>query len=271
MSEKVVAIIQGRMSSTRLPGKILAEIEGRPMLQRVYERVSRAQLVNHVLFATSDHPSDDVVAEFCARQGLPYVRGNLYDVLDRYYQAARAAEATIIVRVTADCPLIDPQLIDEAITALKTGGYDFTCNRLPPPWHRTYPIGLDVEVCTFAALERAWKEASQPHQREHVMPYFYEGSALQPIASGMESGVSPRGFRLALLHAPTDYGHYRWTVDTAEDLEFVRRIFSHFGGRDDFSWQDVLVLLERHPELMAINAGISHKTLYDIDPRMGKV
>ncbi len=271
MNDKVVAIIQGRMSSTRLPGKILAEIEGRPMLQRVYERVSRARRVDRVLFATSDHPSDDVAAEFCARQGIPYVRGNLYDVLDRYYQAARAAEATIIVRITADCPLIDPQLIDEAIAALQAGGYDFVCNRLPPPWHRTYPIGLDVEVCTFAALERAWKEASQPHQREHVMPYFYEGSTLRPTAPGMEIGVSPRGFRLALLHAPADYGHYRWTVDTAEDLEFVRRIFSHFGARDDFSWQEVLALLERHPELMAINAGVTHKTLYDIDPRMGKV
>lgn len=268
---RVVAIIQGRMSSTRLPGKILAEIAGRPMLQHVYERACRAKSLSHVLFATSTDPSDNPAAEFCARHAIPFVRGSLHDVLDRYYQAARMADADVIVRITADCPLIDPQLIDDAVTALQTGGYDFVCNRLPPPWHRTYPIGLDVEVCTFAALERAWKEADQPYQREHVMPYLYEGSLLAAHSPSLEAGLSPRGFRVALLHAPADYGHYRWTVDTAEDLEFVRRVFSSFPGRNDFSWQEVLEMVQAHPEWMMINAHVRHKMLYDVDTRTDKV
>lgn len=267
---RVVAIIQGRMSSTRLPGKILAEIAGRPMLQHVYDRVSRAKSLSQVLFATSDDPSDDPAAEFCAREGIPFVRGSLHDVLDRYYQAARQAKADVVVRITADCPLIDPQLIDEAVTFLQMGGYDFVCNRLPPPWHRTYPIGLDVEVCTFAALERAWNEAAQPHQREHVMPYLYEGSTLEVVSPTLEVGFSPHGFRLALLHAPADYGHYRWTVDTAEDLEFVRHVFATLPEGDDFSWQDVLVLVQAHPEWIVINAHVQHKTLYDVEPHVDK-
>jgi spore coat polysaccharide biosynthesis protein SpsF len=267
LTERVVAIIQGRMSSSRLPGKILAEIAGRPMLEHVYVRVRRARRVHQVLFATSDTPEDDVAVAFCRQRNIPFVRGSLYDVLDRYYQAARQSAAQIVVRITADCPLIDPQLIDEVVAELQRSEYDFVCNRLPPPWHRTYPIGLDVEACTFAALERAWKEADQPHQREHVMPYLYEGSILEARSPRLESGLSLRGFRVALLHAPADYGHYRWTVDTAEDLEFVRRIFAAFPGRDDFSWEEVLSLVHRYPQWMAINAHVSHKTLYDVDAR----
>ena len=255
------------MSSSRLPGKILADIAGQPMLQRVYIRTSRAGTVNETIFATTTDPSDDPVAEYCDFSGIPFTRGSLYDVLDRYYQAAKQARADIIVRVTADCPVIDPALIDDVINTLLDGEYEFACNRLPPPWHRTYPIGLDVEACTFEVLETAWKEAKEPHHREHAMPYFYEGVELSALSRQLTVGVSPRGFRIALLNHTTDFGEYRWTVDTAQDLEFIRQVYSRFNGRDDFSWKDVLDLVHHEPELMKINAGVQHKTLKDIDDR----
>jgi spore coat polysaccharide biosynthesis protein SpsF len=289
MQPRVIAIIQGRMSSSRLPGKILADVAGQPMLQRVYSRTSRAKSVTETIFATTTDPSDDPVAEYCEFNGVPFTRGSLYDVLDRYYQAALQRMADVIVRITADCPVIDPVLIDDAVNALwgRFEGMpdpleelkrlaipdellfasDFVCNRLPPPWHRTYPIGLDVEACTFEALKKAWKEAKEPQQREHAMPYFYEGVDLKRINRGLEYGISPRGFRIALLQHKTDFGDYRWTVDTPEDLEFIRQVYSRFHGRDDFSWQEVLDLVHNEPQLMQINASVQHKTLKDIDDR----
>jgi spore coat polysaccharide biosynthesis protein SpsF len=153
------------------------------------------------------------------------------------------------------------------VNTLLDGEYDFVCNRLPPPWHRTYPIGLDVEACTFMVLEKAWKEAKEPHHREHVMPYFYEGVELTRQSRTLETGVSPRGFNIALLHHTTDFGDYRWTVDTPEDLEFIRQVYARFDGRDDFSWKEILDLVHNQPDLMKINAGVQHKTLKDIDKR----
>jgi spore coat polysaccharide biosynthesis protein SpsF len=267
MKSNVIAIIQGRMSSSRLPGKILADIAGQPMLQRVFIRTSRAVTISQTIFATTTDPSDDPVAEYCGFSGIPFTRGSLFDVLDRYYQTAKQAQADVVVRITADCPVIDPALIDDVVNTLLEGDYDFVCNRLPPPWQRTYPIGLDVEACRFTALERAWKEAKEPHQREHVMPYFYEGVELSIVNRQRSEGVSPRGFKVALLNHPTDFGEYRWTVDTAEDLEFIRQVYARFDGRDDFSWKDVLNLVHENPELMKINAGVQHKTLKDIDQR----
>jgi len=264
---QVVAIIQGRMSSSRLPGKILADIAGQLMLQRVFIRTSRAATVTEIIFATTTDPSDDPVAEYCDFSGIPFTRGSLYDVLDRYYQAAKQTKADYVVRITADCPVIDPALIDDVVTTLLEGDYDFVCNRLPPPWHRTYPIGLDVEACTFKVLEKAWKEARELQHREHAMPYFYEGVELNTINRQLQTGLSPRGFRVALLNHITDFGDYRWTVDTPEDLEFMRQVYSRFDGRDDFSWKDVLDLVHGEPELMEINSGIQHKTLKDIDKR----
>jgi spore coat polysaccharide biosynthesis protein SpsF len=277
------------MSSSRLPGKILAEIAGQPMLQRVFLRASRAVTVTETIFATTTDPSDDPVAEYCDFSGIPFSRGKLYDVLDRYYQTARQAKADVVVRITADCPVIDPALIDDAVNAIwgRFDGMpdplkelnrplfpdelvfaaDFTCNRLPPPFHRTYPIGLDVEVCTFTALEKAWKESTEIAHREHVMPYFYEGVELSVIHRQLSLGTSPRGFRVALLHHTTDFGDYRWTVDTPEDLEFVRQVYNRFDGRDDFTWKEVLDLVHDEPELTKINAGVHHKTLKDIDER----
>ena len=267
MKPRVIAIIQGRMSSSRLPGKILAEIAGQPMLQRVFTRTSRASTVIETIFATTTDASDDPVAEYCDFSGIPFTRGSLYDVLDRYYQTAKQAKADFVVRVTADCPVIDPALIDEVVNTLLEDKYDFVCNRLPPPWHRTYPIGLDVEACTFKALENAWREAREPQHREHAMPYFYEGVELTHQSRTLETGVSPRGYRIALLQYTTDFGEYRWTVDTAEDLEFMRQVYSRFDGRDDFSWKDVLDLVHNEPKLMQINATVKHKSLKDIDER----
>jgi spore coat polysaccharide biosynthesis protein SpsF len=270
MKPRVVAIIQGRMSSSRLPGKILADIAGQPMLQRVFIRSSRAPLLDETIFATTVDASDDPVVQYCDLSGIPCVRGSLYDVLDRYYQAARQAGAGIVVRITADCPVIDPGLVDDVVRTLQSGEYDFVCNRLPAPWHRTYPIGLDVEACTFPVPEQAWGQAKEPQHREHAMPYFYEGVELERQSRTLETGTSPRGFRVALLQHTTDFGEYRWTVDTPEDLEFIRQVYAHFNGRDDFGWKDVLELVHNEPALMQINAGVRHKTLKDTDERARK-
>jgi len=255
------------MSSSRLPGKILADIAGQPMLQRVFIRTSRAATVTETIFATTTDPSDDPVAEYCDFSGIPFRRGSLYDVLDRYYQTARRAKADFVVRITADCPIMDPALIDDVVNTLLEDQYDFVCNRLPPPWHRTYPIGLDVEACTFKVLEKAWQEAREPQHREHAMPYFYEGVELTRQSRTLETGVSPRGYNIALLHHTTDFGDYRWTVDTPEDLEFMRQIYNRFEGRDDFTWKEVLELVHSEPGLMKLNSGVQHKTLKDIDNR----
>ena len=163
--------------------------------------------------------------------------------------------------------MIDPELIDNVVNTLLEDEYDFVCNRLPPPWHRTYPIGLDVEACTFKALAKAWKEAREPQHREHAMPYFYEGVELSTVNRRLQTGLSPRGYNIALLHHTADFGDYRWTVDTPEDLEFMRQVYSRFDGRDDFTWKEVLDLVHDKPDLMKINSGVQHKTLKDIDKR----
>ncbi len=173
-NQQAIAIIQGRMNSSRLPGKVLKPIAGRPMLCHVMDRTASAETINEVIVATSDDPSDDPIELTCSREGYLCYRGSQFDVLDRFYQAASLADASVIVRITADCPLIDPGVIDRTVRAFFEQGADFAANRLPPPYKRTYPIGLDVEVCSFTALERAWNEAKLPHEREHVMPYLYD-------------------------------------------------------------------------------------------------
>jgi spore coat polysaccharide biosynthesis protein SpsF len=280
MTPRIIAIVQARMNSSRLPGKVLLDIGSEPMLGRVVERTSQSSLVEHVLVATTTDPTDDALYSYCSSHSLPCWRGSQYDVLDRYYQAARASKAGIVVRITADCPLIDPELVDRTIqTLLGDAGsrapgsaglhtdFDFSSNRLPPPWRRTFPIGLDTEVCTFTVLQRAWREASEPAEREHVMPYMYEGVQLEPAGNQVSTGESPRGFRVALLDSAKDYGSHRWTVDTAEDLEFVRQVYDHFGSRQDFSWKEVLALVESRPALMQINANVKHKSVRDVDER----
>jgi spore coat polysaccharide biosynthesis protein SpsF len=231
---------------------------------------SSADSVSETVFATTTDSSDDPVAEYCDFSGIPFTRGSQFDVLDRYYQAAKGAKADVVVRITADCPVMDPELIDNVVNTLLEDEYDFACNRLPPPWSRTYPIGLDVEACTFKVLEKAWQEAKEPQHREHAMPYLYEGVQLSAMSRQLSEGVSPRGFRIALLNHTSDFGDYRWTVDTPEDLEFMRQVYSHFDGRDDFTWKEMLDLVHDNPELMKINSGEQHKTLKDIDDRAPK-
>jgi spore coat polysaccharide biosynthesis protein SpsF len=232
------------MASTRLPGKVLADIGGKPMLVRVVERAGRARSIDALVVATTTDASDEAVAAHCAERGITCFRGHPTDVLDRFYRAGSGARAEVVVRLTADCPVIDPLVIDEVVSAFLAAEppVDFATNRLP--WERTYPIGLDTEVCTFEALEIAWREARQPHEREHVMPYLYE---------------VPGRFRILHVKAPRDFGHLRWTVDTAEDLQLIRKVYAAFGGRDDFTWREVLDLFDREPSLAALNAGVRHK------------
>jgi len=278
---KVVAVIQARMSASRLPGKVLLDIHGKPMLQWVVERTQHAESVDQVVVATTTDPSDDPVAEFCQNQEYAMSRGSVHDVLDRYYQAAKAYQADVVVRITADCPLIDPELIDQAVIALTSSvadnrprtaiELDFIANRLPQPWWRSYPIGLDVEVFTFVSLNRAWKEAKENHQREHVTPFFYEDVPAEALYFSANPGdlataQSPRGFGVGLLHHDQELGHHRWTVDTPEDLELVRQIVAIL-PKENFTWLDVLDLVEKNPDLAQINAQIEHKTHLDVDKR----
>jgi spore coat polysaccharide biosynthesis protein SpsF len=267
MSPRVIAIIQARMTSSRLPGKVLLDIAEQPMLVRVVARTSRSATVDQVLVATTTDASDDPVAACCDSMGVPYTRGGMHDVLDRYYRAASQSKADVVVRITADCPVIDPVLIDDCVNRLLEGSFDITRNRLPPPFTRTYPIGLDTEACTFAALEKAWKEARETFHREHVMPYLYEGVELSAVSRQLSAGISPRGFKVAQLHHTTNYGNYRWTVDTPEDLEFMRQVYNRFDGRDNFSWKEVLDLVHNEPDLMKINVDVRHKALKEIDER----
>jgi len=256
MVKNTVAIIQGRMGSSRLPGKILLDLAGKPMLMRVVERARQSKTVDEVVFATTIDPLDDAVEAYCRQNAITCFRGSLSDVLDRFYQAAKAFKADTVVRITADCPLLDPGLMDETVTLFRQSGADFAANRLPPPFKRTYPIGLDCEVCSFAALERAWNEATALHDREHVMPYLYE--------------VKDR-FKVAILNYEKDYGTFgRWTVDTPQDLELVRQVYARLAGKPDFTWLDVLAIFEREPELGRINAQVEHNSMYDVDRRFLK-
>ncbi len=252
---KTVAIVQGRMASSRLPGKILQEIDGKPMLAWVVDQARKAHRIDEVLVATTSDPSDDPVAEFCQRRAVACYRGSMHDVLDRFYQAARQAQADVVVRFTADCPLLDPQLVDLVVAEFLNSGADFAANRLPPPFTRTYPIGLDTEVASFAALERAWKEATAKHDREHVMPYLYE--------------LDGR-FKVVRVEYPQDFGWMRWTVDTAQDMELIRQVAARLQGRPDFTWLDVVAIFEREPELAQINASVTHRTMFDVDERYKK-
>lgn len=243
---KIVGIIQARMGSTRLPGKVLSDIDGQPMLMRVHDRTRRASSLDQLLVATTSLQQDDPIVEFCQGTGIEVFRGHPTDVLDRFYRAAKAASATVVVRLTADCPLIDPDLIDQTVQLyLRTDPpVDFAANRLP--WDRSFPIGLDVEVCSSEALAQAWESADQPHQREHVMPYLYENQGR---------------FRIALLKHPEDLSRQRWTVDEQADLELVRKIYAAFDGRDDFSWGEVRDLMLRRPDLERHNSEIQQRGL----------
>ncbi len=252
---KTVAIVQGRMASSRLPDKILKDIQGKPMLAWVVDQARKAKRIDQVAVATTSDPSDDPVEVYCQAHAIPCYRGSMHDVLDRFYQAARQFQADTVVRFTADCPLLDPALVDHVLDEFFKAGADFAANRLPPPFTRTYPIGLDTEVATFAALERTWKEATAQHDREHVMPYLYE--------------VEGR-FKVVRVENEQDYGWMRWTVDTPADLELIRQVAARLQGKPDFTWLDVLAIFKREPELAQINSNVQHRTMFDVDERFKK-
>ncbi len=252
MKKRVIAIIQARMSSTRLPGKVLLDLGGYPVLERMIERVKRSETVTETVVATTTDPSDEPIVVLCRKLGTPVFRGSLPDVLDRYFQCASEYKADFVVRLTGDCPLIDPELIDQVVNVLLDSPVDFSCNRLPPPFRRTYPIGLDVEVCTFKALETAWKNATAKHDREHVMPYLYE---------------VPGRFKVKQLQNDVDYGSLRWTLDTPEDLALLREVLKRMQNRNDFSWREVLALFLQDPSLAKINSSVAHKTMYDVEKK----
>jgi len=239
-----LAIVQARMGSSRLPGKSLADIEGHPMLWHVVERVRRAQLVHKVVVATSDKIADDPIAEFCEREGILCFRGSEDDVLDRFYQAAKEHSGEVLVRVTADCPLIDPSVIDRVVERYERGSFDYVSNVM----RCTYPDGLDAEVFSISALERAWREAQKLSEREHVTPYLRSGK-----------------FRTANVESdlPVSGGQYRWTVDEPPDLEFVRRVYSAFAGNGGFGFHDVFRLLKERPDVATAQAtAISNEGYY---------
>ena len=239
---KVAAIVQARMGSTRLPGKVLMDLEGCTVLARVVGRLRRATRVDEIVVATTDCAADDDIVLECRGLGVSIFRGSETDVLDRYYQAAQQVAAGVVVRITSDCPVIDPQLVDETIRVFHQQRGDYATNTFP----RTYPRGLDTEVFTVNALERAWRDARGPYEREHVTPYFYQ---------------HPDLFHLVSQRGQIDYSQYRWTLDTAEDLELLRVIYSHFNGADDFSWGEVIQLMEREPELVELNSHVVQKAL----------
>jgi spore coat polysaccharide biosynthesis protein SpsF (cytidylyltransferase family) len=239
-------IVQARMGSTRLPGKVLADIAGTPMLGRVVDRVRRAVSVDCIIVATTDGRRDDPLADYAAGLGVDDVyRGSEDDVLDRYYQAARRAALDVVVRVTADCPLLDPGLLDRVVALLTAEGsrVDYAANTL----QRAFPRGLDVEAVPMATLERVWREAGSAHQRAHVFPYIHD---------------HPSAFVLAGITDPVDRSAMRWTVDTPEDLAFVREVCAALGRRD-YTWRDVVAILDARPALLQINATVRQKTAHE--------
>jgi len=241
---KTVAIVQARMGSTRLPGKVLQDLAGEPMLARVVNRTCRAKTLQEVVIATTTNMVDDVIVKLCEARGWSWFRGSEEDVLDRYYRAAKKYQADFIVRITSDCPLIDPEVIDQVVQEFleRQPEVDYASNTWP---RRTFPRGLDTEVMRMDVLERAWREDRNPAWREHVTPYIYR---------------NPDRFRIHNVVSPVDYSAMRWTVDTQEDLAFVRQIYDYF-GHDRFSWREVLKVLEEHPEWVEINRGVRQKRI----------
>lgn len=254
--KRVAAVVQARMSSQRLPGKVLASLPAGgdsdlTVLDWTVQRLHLAETVQVVVVATSEDPSDDILAEHCSRRGYGVFRGSLDDVLDRFHGAAQAVHADVVVRITADCPLVDPAVVDLVVSQHIARGSRFSANRLPPPHRRTFPVGLDVEVTNVDDLERAWREAVESSHREHVMPYLYEG----------------RESEVHLVHADVDAGDVRWTIDTPEDLEVVRRLVRIARARLDTPWTSLLDVWRRNPELAEVNAHVRQRAATDVDPR----
>ena len=237
----VGAIIQARMNSTRLLGKVLLDINGRPMLSYMIERVRGAQCIDQIVVATSDEPQDDVLCDFCKKEDVSFYRGSLNDVLARYYKAAKAINCEVIVRLTADCPLIDPKIIDTIVKIYQSGNYDYVANTAPPDG-RTFPDGMDVEVFSFQALENAWKKAKKPSEREHVTFYFWK---------------NPEIFSTLRYDLETNLSAYRLSVDYPEDFNVICSLFNGlYPQNHTFTMKDVINFMENHPNIAAKNAHI---------------
>lgn len=225
----ILAILQARMSSQRLPGKVLADVAGAPMIARQVERLRRARRIDRLVVATSDRPDDDPLAAVCADLALPVFRGSLEDVLGRFQGAAEAfGPATTIVRLTADCPLCDWGVIDRVVDAHLAGGFDYTNNVTPV---RTFPHGLDAEAMTAQALANAAREAADPYEREHVTPFLYR---------------RPERFRLGTVTSEHPRPELRWTVDTPQDLDFVRHVYAELYAANPAFGSEAIAALPRN-------------------------
>lgn len=235
---QITAIIQARFSSTRLPGKVLLLLKDKTMLESVVERVQKAKRVKKIIVITSNEKSDDKIVQLCKKKKIDCFRGSLNDVLDRYYQAAKKFKVKHICRITADCPFVDPQVIDLVAKKYLERKFDYVSNTHPP----TYPDGLDTEIFSFEALEKAWKEAKLKSEREHVCPYIWK---------------NPKKFKIHNVKNNKNFSGMRWTVDEESDLKFVREIYKQLYKKNKmFYMQDVLDLLKKSPELMEMNKGI---------------
>lgn len=241
---KVVAIVQARMGSSRLPGKVMLDLAGETVLGRCIRRLQRASTLDAVVVATTTNEMDQAIVDYCAKKKWPVIRGSESDVLARYFQAASQHEADVVVRVTSDCPIIEPMLVDQVVNTFmeQAPRVDYVANTLPP---RNFPRGLDTEVFSFESLTRAHQSATGSAEREHVTPYIWQ---------------NPTEFRLDRIGYEENLSAMRWTVDTLEDYELIRRIYHHI-GHDEFSWQDVLHLLHEYPEWLALNQTIQQKVI----------
>ncbi|MGN7611549.1 cytidylyltransferase domain-containing protein [Magnetococcales bacterium HHB-1] len=242
-----ISIIQARMDSTRLPGKILLPLGERTVLEQVIQRVNRVSNLNKTVIATTTKPSDDPVARLVeSLDHIALFRGDEHDVLDRYYKAAKTFQADPVIRITADCPLMDHNLLEEMLTTfLHDQHADYYSNTQTP---RTYPRGIDIEIFTFNALEKAWRSATKSFEREHVTPYLYNHAHLFKL----EKKISEEG----------NYSDHRWTLDTEADYQFLQKIFNHFDSQKDLcSRKDIIDFLEHNPELQKINAHVKQKSL----------
>jgi len=237
----ICAIIQARMGSTRLPNKVLMEVNGRPLLSYMIERVKAAETIDEVVIATSSGKSDDPIAIFCQSNKIICLRGSLEDVLDRYYQTAVKTKCTTVVRLTGDCPLIDPKVIDTVVKKYETGNYDYVANTAPPE-NITFPEGMDVEVFSFKVLKKAWEEAKKPSDREHVTFYFWKNT---------------NKFSTYRYDLKKNYSRYRLTIDYPEDYEVIKVLIAAlYPKKKLFSMLDIINYLDSHEDVMKINQNI---------------
>jgi len=231
----ITAIIQARMGATRLPGKVLMDVFGKPMLARVIQRVKQTNTIDKIAVATTERAEDIRILQLASQYAVIGFVGSEDDVLDRYYQAASHVGTDNIVRITADCPLIDPAVIDKVVQYFLDNSFDYVSNIHPP----TYPDGLDVEVFSFDALRKAWHEAQLRSEREHVTPYIWKNSNL---------------FNLGNVSGEADLSQLRWTVDTKSDLDFVNEVYAWLETkRSVFGLSEIMRLLKQEPSLLEIN------------------